>query len=202
MGAEESGTVGSASSFAVRAPPLTPGRNPFFLSPPPAEEVARSRAVSANWKKRALAEPLKMPRFWRILPATITCGGTLKRYGDRGDTDGGKWLCNLDALRAAPGCIIYSLGSNGDFSFEIEMLVETSCEIYTFDCTVSDARLAKVLPGLDKRIHYNSVCLGERNFVDPQRRKFATLPSIVKSLGHKRIDLLKVCVSFLSSTET
>lgn len=35
-------------------------------------------------------------------------------------TDGGKLLCDVSQL--APPCLIYSLGSNGDYSFEHDML--------------------------------------------------------------------------------
>jgi hypothetical protein len=72
--------------------------------------------------------------------------------------DGGKWVC--DPLRIAEqsrrrmeqykkqegkasgnevqaGCIVYSVGSNGDFRFEVGLaaLLSGACEIHTFDFT-------------------------------------------------------------------
>mmetsp|Transcript_2394 Transcript_2394/g.6478 ORF Transcript_2394/g.6478 Transcript_2394/m.6478 type:complete len:323 (-) Transcript_2394:49-1017(-) len=57
--------------------------------------------------------------------------------------DGGKWLCEVDRIRALAretrrACLIYSFGSNGDYSFEQhahERMPE--CEIFTFDPTVN-----------------------------------------------------------------
>lgn len=45
-------------------------------------------------------------------------GQPLTRYGN--EADGGKLLCDLGKLPTP--CIIYSLGSNGDYSFEQDAL--------------------------------------------------------------------------------
>jgi len=42
-----------------------------------------------------------------------------RRIGARGD--GGKWICDPHRLKARTDCLIYSVGSSGDFSFEIEL---------------------------------------------------------------------------------
>jgi Methyltransferase domain len=36
----------------------------------------------------------------------------------QGDGDNGKWVCGVRTLLQRPGCIVYSVGSNGDVSFE------------------------------------------------------------------------------------
>ena len=57
-----------------------------------------------------------------------------RRIGRMGD--GGKWLCDLFRLSKGQDCLIYSAGSNGDFSFEIDMKkAMPHCEIHTFDRT-------------------------------------------------------------------
>lgn len=38
-----------------------------------------------------------------------------------GDGDGGKFLC-MEGILSEPGCIVYSLGSNGQYQFEQAML--------------------------------------------------------------------------------
>lgn len=97
-------------------------------------------------------------------------------------------LCNLGAL--THGCTIYSLGSNGDFSFERAMVKATPCEVHTFDCTVDRAR---VPARLHPRINFHRVCLGDADDVtDDSGRKFMTLPTLARRNGHARIDLLKV----------
>jgi Methyltransferase domain len=90
-------------------------------------------------------------------------------------------LCNLPAL--TEGCVIYSLGSNAKFEFEMEMIFRTPCEIYTFDCTKDP------LPDLHPRIHYHMLCLGDSD--DPTSR-YRSLSSIAAQFGHSKIALLKM----------
>ena len=48
--------------------------------------------------------------------------------------DGGKWICDLYRLKSRSDCLVYSVGSSGDFAFEIELKkVMPHCEIHTFD---------------------------------------------------------------------
>ena len=60
-----------------------------------------------------------------------------ERLGRAGD--GGKWICNPETirngLRNKDGCLVYSVGSNGDTSFEtaIHEQLSKECEIHTFD---------------------------------------------------------------------
>lgn len=55
-----------------------------------------------------------------------------RRVGSRGD--GGKWICDPYRLKLRHDCLIYSVGSSGDFSFEIEMkTLMPHCEIHAFD---------------------------------------------------------------------
>jgi hypothetical protein len=51
--------------------------------------------------------------------------------------DGAKFMCS--ASNAQPGCVIYSLGSNGDVSFENDIIKSTPCQVSA--CRLSqDAR--------------------------------------------------------------
>lgn len=43
--------------------------------------------------------------------------------------DGGKWVCGLRYLLQGRSCLVYSLGSAGDTSFEMEILSKTSCQV-------------------------------------------------------------------------
>lgn len=54
------------------------------------------------------------------------------RIGKMGD--GGKWVCDPFKLREKSDCLVYSAGSNGDFSFEIELKkLLPKCSIFTID---------------------------------------------------------------------
>ena len=124
-------------------------------------------------------------------PRTRSC--ELKRYGSAGD--GGKFLCS-DALAALqPGCVIYSLGSNSQFDFEVAMLAATPCVIHTFDCTSDDKKKPT-----DPRVVFHQKCLGGRrlqianNNTTSARNlaKFFTLVELATQNGHTHIDILKM----------
>ena len=54
------------------------------------------------------------------------------RIGKMGD--GGKWVCDPLKLKRKDDCLVYSAGSNGDFSFEIELKrLLPKCSIITLD---------------------------------------------------------------------
>jgi hypothetical protein len=103
----------------------------------------------------------------------------MSRLGASGD--GGKQLCGVENL--APGCVIYSLGSNNHFDFEEAALAATPCEIFTFDCTSNPP-----VQDYGPRLHFERICLGDGGAGDP---RFRTLADIAAERGHSRIDLLK-----------
>ena len=72
--------------------------------------------------------------------------GVVPRLGDNG-----KWMCGVQSLLQREGCVVYSFGSNGDTSFEEDVLRKTVCEVHTFDPTLSPEQEAKVLavPGIN-----------------------------------------------------
>ena len=98
----------------------------------------------------AVVEPMGGRRFDLFTPF-IKCpdGQPPVRFGDSGD--GGKLLC-ADML-ASPDCVVFSLGSNNDFTFEDDILARTPCTVVTFDCTV-DGR------SVHARHKYVKKCLG------------------------------------------
>jgi len=50
-----------------------------------------------------------------------------------GVRDGRKWVCDPHRLNRE-GCLVYSIGSNGDFTFEVGIQkIAPLCEIHTFD---------------------------------------------------------------------
>ena len=117
------------------------------------------------------------------LPDVVPCGGEF--YAD---VDG-KLVCKIESLK--PGCIIYSLGSDGNFGFEGNMLKETPCEIYTFDCTLNPDKTAAArrAEGSSPRIKFFPLCLGGDDHVASTYRSLA---SIMKQFGHTFVDLLKM----------
>lgn len=61
-------------------------------------------------------EPAGFSRYDLFNPVVRCPGGPLQRMGSA--ADGGKLLCGLDGLRARKACVVFSIGSNGQYDFE------------------------------------------------------------------------------------
>lgn len=100
-----------------------------------------------------------------------------------GVNDGGKVICDPYRLEA-DDCLVYSIGSNGDFQFEESIKkLNPNCEIHTFDHTWTPNGSEK-----GKTI-YHKIGLGSK-----KHGEIDTLENIVKDLGHvnRRIEVLKI----------
>eukprot|EP00922_Rhytidocystis_sp_ex-Travisia-forbesii_P023493 GHVS01034445.1.p1 GENE.GHVS01034445.1~~GHVS01034445.1.p1 ORF type:complete len:344 (+),score=47.30 GHVS01034445.1:246-1277(+) len=156
-----------------------------------------------------------------------------ERIGVMGD--GGKWVCDFDKLTEGAGvaeheidgatggrdsrssgaldsggggCLVYSIGSNGEWSFEQEIYDRKKCEIHTFDHTLKKSIKTPSF------LHFHSWGLGppktegeeaagqeggEGQKVEGSTQggsELLSLPEIVSRLGHRNrvIDILKVDV--------
>ena len=95
--------------------------------------------------------------------------------------------------REEKGCLIYSIGSNGDFQFEEglqEVLgEEDACEIHTFDFGNFEGKMPE-----NMNIHYHQWGLKASDDTITMDEKFLTLAEIVKELGHetRTIDIFKI----------
>lgn len=110
-------------------------------------------------------------------------------------------LKNISAERkrknpSRPGCVIYSVGSNGNFSFELaiqKLLGKTTCEIHTFDFGDWESYMPK-----DMNIHYHKWGLAHEaaeKTVENGVEIFKTLKESIKDLGHDdlpAIDIFKI----------
>lgn len=128
------------------------------------------------------------PHIWYQLnwDPSFTCQHE-RRVGGTGD--GGKWVC--DPHRIDPKrCLVYSVGSNNDFSFEESVLreVSESCEIHTFDPTVGTNPSQK-----PDDVEFHPWGLATDNF-QKGGQTFKNMKQIVKDLGHegRTIDILKI----------
>jgi hypothetical protein len=110
-----------------------------------------------------------------------------RRIGRWGD--GGKWVCDPYRItQNKQSCLVYSVGSNNDFSFEegVWQDVSSECEIHTFDPTIGNH--PSNLP-VGKNIRFHPWGLAPEN--DGADK---TLSSIIQELGHtgRDIDILKI----------
>ena len=84
------------------------------------------------------------------------------------------------------GCLVYSIGSVGDSSFEASVYesISPACEIHTFDLNPWSYYTSREMP---KFMNYHTQRIGK----EPPSK---TIPEIVKDLGHtdRTIDLFKI----------
>lgn len=112
----------------------------------------------------------------------------------RGEGDGPKWTCDphqLKRLAQEQSCLIYSIGSNGDYQWEDGMYIETDglCEVHVFDYSKDYKRPEDS----ERNIHFHQ--WGLQSSQEPQKgRKWKTLPQMIKELGHENrtINVFKI----------
>lgn len=178
----------SLSVAAFHARPRWQEQNPFLVAAGWGAADWEAAAAGLVAYRGALASLALGAGGWRAAgharfdasPAVAPCT-PLSRLGGTAGADGGKWICGAAAL--APGCIIYSLGSNNEWEFEEAVLAHTPCEVFTFDCTSDPPKR-----DLGPRLHFEKVCLGE---VAGDAR-YRTLRDIAAAHGHADISLLKM----------
>lgn len=172
--------------------------NPFWLSVAGKDRKAaqeRRLGYIANYKGSLQGQlEAKGHRAFDIGPPgpPLQCAKPLERFGGRlegfmaGSGDGGKWLCGArEVLGGGNNCTIFSLGSNGDFSFEELMVEVTSCHVHSFDCTVDSP--AEV--GSSGRVHFHQVCIDSK---DSEDGRMKTLGTLTRELGLASVQLLKM----------
>lgn len=125
-----------------------------------------------------------------------------KRVGGNGYGDGPKWVCDphrlIDISKERkkshpdrPGCLIYSVGSNGDFSFELalqNMLGKDTCEVHIFDMR----NFAKKMPE-NMNMHFHQWGLSHESMESGYVYK--SFQDTIKELGHEdfpAIDVFKI----------
>ena len=106
--------------------------------------------------------------------------------------DGGKWVCDPHRIATSAskqGCLVYSVGSNNDFSFEEAVLrdIAGDCEIHTFDHTIGEAPSNLLVKG---NVNFHPWGLARLDQA-PNMKQMAT---IVRELGHegREIDIFKI----------
>ena len=108
-----------------------------------------------------------------------------RRIGGMGD--GPKWVCDPHRIDTSD-CLVYSIGSNNDFSFEeaIHEAISERCEIHTFDMTIGEHPSKK-----PSYVHFHPWGLAAQ---DDETHRLKTLRSTVKALGHegRMVDIFKI----------
>jgi hypothetical protein len=112
-----------------------------------------------------------------------------RRIGRLGD--GGKWVCNPHFIsKKQQDCLVYSVGSNGDASFEAAILqhVSPECQVHVFDFGNYKSSVL-VQTNHNPHVHYH-----QWGISDKTSGVFKTLQDTVQELGHvgRTIDIFKI----------
>eukprot|EP00536_Pseudo-nitzschia_multiseries_P008360 jgi/Psemu1/305669/fgenesh1_kg.211_\ len=116
------------------------------------------------------------------------------RLGKLGD--GGKWVCDPHRIirnNKDGKCVIYSIGSNGNYEFEVESLehISKDCEIHTFDIVATGRNKDFAVEANKHGVKFHNWGLG------PPRPKFdnmKTFKEIIVDLKHQQstLDIVKI----------
>jgi len=134
-------------------------------------------------------------RFFPFDANMATCKSTTCVGGTcRADTS--KIVCGLEQLTEQQQCVVYSIGGNNQWEFELDILRKTPCQVHTFDCTGPAGRFQQ--PN-NPNLYFHHVCLGTQHEDAPKscvgKKKCGetwTLLDMQQHLNHDRIDLFKI----------
>jgi hypothetical protein len=100
-------------------------------------------------------------------------------------------VCDPHRISQQETCLVYSVGSNNDFSFEAAVLenIGKHCEIHTFDFDNYGAG------AIANNVTYHQWGISHKNKKDRRGRAMKTLETTLKELGHddgRVIDIFKI----------
>ncbi|EKX52478.1 hypothetical protein GUITHDRAFT_133561 [Guillardia theta CCMP2712] len=114
--------------------------------------------------------------FNLLPPVGPKCRAGMMTMGSAGGQDNEKRFCGPRALKRRD-CVVISVGSHGEWGFEIGVFESTNCVVHTFDCNGNYS----VPPNLQSRVFFHKICLGPVDDGD-----YRSWPSILKMLGYSR----------------
>ncbi|CAI5460976.1 unnamed protein product [Closterium sp. Yama58-4] len=108
--------------------------------------------------------------------------------------DGGKWICNMKSFMPEKP-IVYSIGSNGEYTFERDIAARLHTCPFTFDPFLDPAMEHTMmrLPFLS----FEAVGLAAKSTVEQWKREtkgkaFMTLEQVMRKHNHTHIDVFKI----------
>ena len=148
-------------------------------------------------KMHYTGRPLGKEKWEFLGPVTPVCPVQLTTFGRPNNVDEQKTFCLTDTFfskfnqSSRESCIVFSIGGNNQWDFEIDVHKRTNCRIHTFDCTVDGL----VPPTIADRTTFHQLCIdGEDHTNSANGRKYKTLESLISITGGKRPTLLKIDV--------
>mmetsp|Transcript_98420 Transcript_98420/g.195176 ORF Transcript_98420/g.195176 Transcript_98420/m.195176 type:complete len:322 (+) Transcript_98420:87-1052(+) len=196
ISAAPDGRVGGTANGARHdvPPPLSIRESLGFIEEPDEHWRRRKAIHSAQMKLQARnrhdCNNCSGHSFWQLhYEPSFSCSFE-RRVGPAGD--GGKWVCDphkiMEATNAGQPCLVYSIGSNGEFGFEkaVHADVSMSCEVHTFDIMRWQDYAEPLQPPLE----------GPPDYVSYHVRNVGETPMsfLYREMGHmgRTIDILKI----------
>ena len=151
-----------------------------------------------SWLNR---KAINARRVYDLFEPEYDCN-TKTRVGVNYFGEGPKFMCDVEVTPPQRTCLVYSVGSNGKFSFETAIFNRFKCESHTFDPTDTTGTWEKKAKNAHTTFH--DVGLGEKKefvkIVHSYSKKekhgcaLDIFGSIVHKLGHdgRLIDVLKI----------
>ncbi|GFH50467.1 hypothetical protein CTEN210_06943 [Chaetoceros tenuissimus] len=154
-------------------------------------------------KKKAEGQRVPLAWFQSHYEPDFSCMFR-KRVGGNGLGDGPKWVCDPHRIiqqankrkkknNKIPGCLIYSIGSCGDFSFEIsmqKMLGVETCEVHTFDIDDYSNKVPK-----NMNIFFHHWGIDSKTWQNEKGKSFKTIKETMQELNHfemEAVDIFKI----------
>ncbi len=110
------------------------------------------------------------------------------------------YISSQPSLAEAP-CVVYSFGISFDASFEEEILMGTSCNVYAFDPSIGDLPIQPQFTSVDKwknwrntRLFFFKQALGTKSGPNKVHMFVESLYDIMDRLNHSYVDILKIDV--------
>ena len=192
-----------SSSGASAAPSevhrLTPLRNALTRIKARNAYLCTTNTDTSSWNlggtPRFHERPLKDGAVMSLFAPVYDCPWTLERtnFVSEFNFDGGKWTCGVSEMRqSGRPCVVYSFGSNADSAFEDGVRrTNPACEIHIFDPT------SKPPPRFREKgysFHEMGLCSERTKANGGSTMKCDTLSSIMRTLNHTHVDILKADV--------
>jgi len=126
---------------------------------------------------------MRQRRFDALGGSVVRCLKNQRKFG-KGDSE--KRFCWMNELDHE--CVVFSVGSRNEFSFEIDMSRSTKCRFEVFDCTVKQPRIPKEI---QDRTRFHQLCLGPETKLVDNRLQFVNYTELIKAAGNRQPSYIK-----------
>jgi hypothetical protein len=118
-----------------------------------------------------------------------------QRIGGNGNGDGPKWVCDPHRITLKQ-CLVYSIGSNGDFQFEVGIAsLKKDCEIHIFDFDDYEKEMNQAMLLYNvTNLHFHQWGLSHDSKTE-DGHVYKSLKQSMEDLGHSsrhKIDIFKI----------